>query len=372
MTENFSSIPILDYSLSTSPGTRPEFLRDLRDALIKVGFFYLQNHQVPTTARQDLLNQSQELFDLSPEKKSEIDMSNSKHFVGYVGLDQSTTSKKQDHRETYTLGYEQPAPGPNEPVYRNLQGPNLWPDKKILPRFKPVIETYMAEVAKLADEFKVLIAEALGIHLPELMNLFDAEPFGRLTLAKYSKPESGSEEQLTQGKGRHKDSGFLTFLLPGTPHMGLEAMNAAGEWIPVPPIPGAMIINVGVQLEALTDGVCNAAIHRVLVQRRDFIDDHGHDMGPRFSFPLFLTISLNKACKKPLDLPQHILAMVTDDDVRQTARSNLQRLFQGGCAGNRVFNERLRVYRKAAHKWWPDHLAEALQQQLDKPVYTIR
>jgi isopenicillin N synthase-like dioxygenase len=98
-----SSIPTVDYSLSTSPVTRPQFLSQLRDALVKVGFFYLKNHPISKFQQKDLLAQARELFQLSPEKKREIGMTRSKHFVGYVGLDDGLTLTKKDHRESYTV-----------------------------------------------------------------------------------------------------------------------------------------------------------------------------------------------------------------------------------------------------------------------------
>jgi isopenicillin N synthase-like dioxygenase len=98
-----NSIPTVDYSLSSSSVTRPQFLSQLRDALVRVGFFYLKNHPIPECLQKELFDQSHELFQLSPEEKREIDMTRSKHFVGYVGMDDSVTQAKQDHRELYTV-----------------------------------------------------------------------------------------------------------------------------------------------------------------------------------------------------------------------------------------------------------------------------
>ncbi|KAJ5905362.1 oxidoreductase [Penicillium subrubescens] len=348
-----SSIPTVDYSLSTSPVTRPQFLSQLRDALVKVGFFYLKNHPISKFQQKDLLAQARELFQLSPEKKREIGMTRSKHFVGYVGLDDGLTLTKKDHRESYTLGYESPAPHPDEPVYRNLRGPNPWPDSSALPGFRSTTETYMIEMKRLADDFNVLVAEALDMKPTALAHLFDGTPFDRLMLAKYPLPD---EDQEIQGKGKHKDASFLTFLLPGTSHGGLEALSQTNDWIPVPPVPGALIVNVGMQLEALTDGVCYAAFHRVLIRREDFVDSDGHDLGPRFSFPLFHTISLDANQSEPLEMSPHICVMARDDMARRNARVSLRRLFQAGCAGYGVFGTRLKVYPKVTQRWWPQYL----------------
>jgi isopenicillin N synthase-like dioxygenase len=221
------------------------------------------------------------------------------------------------------------------------------------------MEQYMADVRRLADEFKVFVAEALDMKPTALAHLFDGTPFDRLMLAKYSRPSSNEddrENQAIQGKGMHKDSSFLTFLLPGTSHGGLEALSPAKEWIPVPLVPGAIIINVGMQLEALTDGVCYAALHKVSIKPEHFIDGDGNELGPRFAYPLFHTISLDTNQTEPLEMSPRICAMVRDDMARRNARVNLRRLFQAGCAGYGVFGTRLRVYRKVTQRWWPQYL----------------
>ncbi|KAJ6089965.1 hypothetical protein N7467_005181 [Penicillium canescens] len=379
MAVNFSEIPMVDYALSKSPDTIPQFSAQLRDALVKVGFFYLINHPIPPSLQWDLKDQSRQLFELSSEKKNKNGMKINKHFVGYVGMDESTTSNHKDHRESYTLGYECSPPSPDEPQYRNLRGPNAWPDKEDLPDFRHTMERYMTEVKSLADEFKLMVAQALDLETTELLQLFDNKPFDRLMLAKYVPPPSTSadhaakcsEAKEIQGKGAHKDASWLTFLLPGSPHGGLEAMNAAGDWIPVPPRPGAMIINVGMQLEAMTDGVCSAAFHRVVTRPRDFLDHNGNDLGPRFSFALFHNISLDLRQEKCLNISPHIAALVTNDEVRRNARIFLRRLFQQGCPGEGIFATRLKVYQQVTEKWYPDRLAEA-QEPVAGPVSSSR
>jgi isopenicillin N synthase-like dioxygenase len=68
MAVNFGEIPKVDYALSKSPDTIPQFSAQLRDALVKVGFFYLVNHPIPPSLQWDLKDQSRQLFELSSEK----------------------------------------------------------------------------------------------------------------------------------------------------------------------------------------------------------------------------------------------------------------------------------------------------------------
>ena len=102
-TSSFTTIPILDYSLSTSPTTKAQFLSDLRNALINVGFFYLINAPIAPRIQQDVVDKCKDIFDLPFEKKVEIEMVNSKHFLGYSRLGAEITAREQDYREQFDV-----------------------------------------------------------------------------------------------------------------------------------------------------------------------------------------------------------------------------------------------------------------------------
>lgn len=99
----FTSIPVLDLSLVESPATKPLFLSELRRALVIVGFFYLKNTPVSVDVQKEFVQKSKDLFNLPLEKKLEIDMVNSKHFLGYSRLGCERTARKTDHREMFDV-----------------------------------------------------------------------------------------------------------------------------------------------------------------------------------------------------------------------------------------------------------------------------
>lgn len=105
-TADFSSIPILDYSLvsSSQPGDREAFINQLRHALINVGFLYLKNHSVPQSIVDRLIGSIPKLFDLPQEAKDKIRMENSQHFLGYSRLGTELTKGQVDQREQYDFG----------------------------------------------------------------------------------------------------------------------------------------------------------------------------------------------------------------------------------------------------------------------------
>ena len=98
---DFTRVPILDYSLSCSPDTRPQFILQLRDALINVGFFYLTNHSIPPDLVASLRDYVPRLFAIPQHEKDKIDMANSECFLGYLREGKEITHDRLDWREQF-------------------------------------------------------------------------------------------------------------------------------------------------------------------------------------------------------------------------------------------------------------------------------
>nr|DAD41790.1 TPA_asm: hypothetical protein HUJ06_016113 [Nelumbo nucifera] len=69
--------------------------------------------------------------------------------------------------------------------------------------------------------------------------------------------------ELTVGVGRHSDLAALTILLQDDIG-GLFVKVEDGGWIEIPPVEGAIVVNVGDTLEILSNGRYKSAEHRVI------------------------------------------------------------------------------------------------------------
>ncbi|KJZ74789.1 hypothetical protein HIM_05906 [Hirsutella minnesotensis 3608] len=378
---NFTSIPILDLSLINSPSRKAIFLSELREALVFVGFFYLKTtpRWIPTNVQQNFVQKAIDLFSAPLETKLEIDMIHSKHFLGYSRMGSERTARKVDFRETFDFLTPQPAPGPDAPVWHNVQGPNQWPDERVVPGFRDAIEEYLAAISTLGQVMTRLVAEALDLEPTGLDRFFGDPPRNKLSLLKYPVPSlplstDGNDGRnshhgdasgaSSQGVGPHKDGGFLTFLLQATPHAGLEAQNKSGTWIPVPSLPDTLVINVGRSLESMTRGVCTATTHRVNLRREHFIDSQGRSLGPRFSFPVFQTVKPDLIKKEllSLKLPAHIADLVKDERVKSDAEAYFAK-YHLESPGLGIFTARLTSHPEVGRRWYPELVTQALQGQ---------
>jgi isopenicillin N synthase-like dioxygenase len=66
---SFTSIPILDLDLARIPATKSEFLDQLRNALIEVGFMYLKSVDIPPALFQEVIQKGKAFFDIPLEEK---------------------------------------------------------------------------------------------------------------------------------------------------------------------------------------------------------------------------------------------------------------------------------------------------------------
>ena len=248
-----------------------------------------------------------------------------------------------------------------------------WPDEGAVPGFRCALETYLTAVGRLGDVMKTLVAEALDLESTALVKFFNDPPRNKVSLLKYPPPLSplhskdgneGTTGGDSQGVGPHKDGGFLTYLLQATPHACLEAQNKSGMWVPVPPIPGTLVVNVGRSLESMTGGVCTAATHRAKLRYESFVDSKGNFLGPRFSFPVFQTLKLdlNNADLSSLKLPAHISNLVKDEKVKSDAEAFFAK-YHLQSPGKGIFTARLTSHPDVGRRWYPEELKQALKGQ---------
>lgn len=82
---SFKEIPILDLSKARSEETKPEFLRQLRDALLCVGFLYIKNTGIDQETYDRVCEEGIKFFDLPEDEKLAIEMKNAVRVLKYIG-----------------------------------------------------------------------------------------------------------------------------------------------------------------------------------------------------------------------------------------------------------------------------------------------
>ena len=333
----FERIPLVDVAplFGDDLAARRVVADAMADAASNVGFLYITGHGVPAGMIHRLEAQAAAFFTLPVAVKEAYYIGRSRAHRGYVPVGEERfygagDDSKIDKKEAYDLSIDLPADDPDHIRGYRMLGPNQWPHE--VPGFREEVYGYYRAATGLG---RVLFRGfALSLGLPE--NFFDADltrPPSQLRLVHYPADPERVETAVRSGWGigAHTDYECFTVLHATMP--GLEVLNAAGQWIDAPPVPGAFVINIGDMVEAMTNGRFIATSHRV----RDVPKE-------RYSFPLFCSLDYDTVVKP---LPQFVPAgerpsypryVAGDHLVAQTMRTftYLRRLQQ---AGTLVFPE---------------------------------
>jgi len=272
MNATFEEIPII--SLDRRHGSerdRADLGRRLTDACHRIGFFVVTDHGIDAGLIESVFELMETFFSLDDDIKQLIDKRQSPYFRGWEPVGSEYTNNRVDLREQIDIWTEWPsAPEGALPRYMRLLGPNQWLPSDILPEQRTLTLKWMHELGGLADDLLELLALGLGLADTHFRSLFGVRPMSLTKMIHY--PPTPPDQA---GVNAHHDTGFLTVLAPG-PVAGLQVQNPEGEWIDVPTVPGAFVVNLGEMLQAMTGNYFVATPHRVIAHEERLSTGYFH------------------------------------------------------------------------------------------------
>ncbi|PKI57360.1 hypothetical protein CRG98_022205 [Punica granatum] len=123
---------------------------------------------------------------------------------------------------------------------------------------------FAAEIEKLAEHLLDLFCENLGLEKGYLKKAFYGSR-GPTFGTKVSNYPPCPQPELIKGLRAHTDAGGIILLFQDDKVGGLQLLKD-GKWIDVPPMCHSIVINLGDQLEVITNGKYKSVEHRVNVQ----------------------------------------------------------------------------------------------------------
>lgn len=262
-----TDLPVIDFSAFLEGDARQrQALADvLHRTCQEVGFFYLTGHGLSAEILPDCFAAARRFFDLPEAEKQKIAIDRSAchrgwYKIGGEALD-PVTQPQGDIKEGLKIGHDLPPDHPLVQQETPLHGPNQWPDNPALQDWQPVMERGYQALSGLSQ--RLLHAIALGLGLPEShFDIWLHTPMATLSPLRYP-PLQADAGDSTISAGAHTDFGCLT-LLAQDEVPGLEICLADGSWMPVPPRPDTLVVNIGDMLSLWTGGLYTSTRHRVI------------------------------------------------------------------------------------------------------------
>ncbi|KMT08393.1 hypothetical protein BVRB_6g140720 isoform A [Beta vulgaris subsp. vulgaris] len=110
-----------------------------------------------------------------------------------------------------------------------------------------------------------VIAKSLNLEEESFYNQFGEEEGIMFSRFNYY-PPCPSPDQVF-GLKPHSDVTLITILLPDTEVHGLQVLKD-DQWFKVPIVPDAFFINVGDQLEIMSNGILKSVVHKVVIDKQ--------------------------------------------------------------------------------------------------------
>ncbi|KAH7685332.1 Ent-kaurene synthase protein [Dioscorea alata] len=221
------------------------------------GFFQVINHGVDLSLSHQALNFLDDFFSLPLSLKLHASRKPGTMW-GYSGAHADRFSSKLPWKETLSFPYHNSTISNSNPVVLDYFTSNFGNDFK---QFGLVYQKYCEEMEKLALAIMELLAISLGVERMYFRDFFKNSD--SIMRCNYYPP--CQEPELVLGTGPHCDPTSLTILQQD--HVGGLQVFANDQWKAVPPVPDALVINIGDTFMALSNGKYKSCLHRAVVNR---------------------------------------------------------------------------------------------------------
>ncbi|KAG6535546.1 jasmonate-induced oxygenase 2-like [Zingiber officinale] len=239
-----ASIPVVDLEDSDGGGAAA-----VAEACREWGFFQVVNHGVDRGLVERAVEVWRAFFRLPLEEKQAYANSPAT-YEGYgsrLGIDKGAILDWGDYFFLHLLP-------------EKLKSPEKWPAMPT--HCRQTVQEYGDELLKLCKRLMKLLSISSGLDVDRLPEAFGGDDVGATLRVNYY-PKCPQPE-LALGLSAHSDPGGITVLLADDAVKGLQ-VRKGDRWVTVQPVPCAFIVNVGDQIQILTNAIYKSVEHRVVV-----------------------------------------------------------------------------------------------------------
>uniref|UniRef100_A0A0D9XED2 1-aminocyclopropane-1-carboxylate oxidase 1 n=1 Tax=Leersia perrieri TaxID=77586 RepID=A0A0D9XED2_9ORYZ len=239
-----SQFPVINMALLDGE-KRPAAMEQLHDACENWGFLEILNHGITTELMDEVEKMTKDHYKRVREQR-------------FLEFASKTLSDGQDVKAE-NLDWESTF------FVRHLPESNIADIPDLDDDYRRVMKQFAAELEKLAERLLDLLCENLGLEKGYLTQAFRG-PKGLPTFGtKVSSYPPCPRPDLVNGLRAHTDAGGIILLFQDDRVAGLQLLKD-GEWVDVPPMRHSIVVNLGDQLEVITNGRYKSVMHRVVAQ----------------------------------------------------------------------------------------------------------
>jgi isopenicillin N synthase-like dioxygenase len=224
------------------------------------GFVYT-SHDLSEALLDDAYGMLAAFFERPAEEKARYVAQGSHGQTGYTGLlvETAATSDHADWKEMLNWGRDIPAGHPLRRRYPHRYMDQLLPEGAV-PGISAVLNAFHDRIFDLQRRFLRVIALGIGCAEDFFDRMLTHGP--TLTRAIHYPAMQSSPGAEHVWAASHGDINLIT-ALPRATARGLQ-VRTAGGWVDAVPPEGKVVINTGMMLEQLTNGVIPTGVHRVV------------------------------------------------------------------------------------------------------------
>ncbi|KAG5587365.1 hypothetical protein H5410_047799 [Solanum commersonii] len=237
-----NKIPVIDLGKSQ----KNETIKQLLQAGQEFGFFQVINHGIPENVATQTLSTFEEFFNnMTDEEK--VNVASRKGWI-FTGSQEEVKNGVHLWRDNIKHRCH--------PLEKCMQS---WPDKPAT--YREVVGRYVAEIRMLSLTILELICQGLGIE----SGYFNEQ--SEVQLLSANNYPACPDPSLTLGILKHLDPSLITIIYQGNVS-GLQVL-VDGKWMCVETVPNAFVVNIGNQLEIISNGKLRSVEHRAVTNSKE-------------------------------------------------------------------------------------------------------
>jgi isopenicillin N synthase-like dioxygenase len=224
---------------------RATVVHEIRRACEEDGFFQIVNHGVPENVMKSMMGIAKEFYEMPVEDRACLYSEDIKKPVR-VSTSFNISKDKVLNWVDYLI----------QPCHPLEEVIGSWPEKPAA--YRDIAGKYAGEVRALILRLLAAISEALGLD-SDYLNKILGKHSQVMSINYYP---SCPNPDLTLGVAKHSDGCAITVLMQSDVG-GLQVLKN-GKWVAVEPIANAFVVNLGDQLQVVSNGRFRSVEHRAV------------------------------------------------------------------------------------------------------------